>query len=291
MGAIWESFCFATDGSFPRPLAITIPVGITDLEDIMARLAEKVVLITGGTNGIGLAIAEQALDEGARTVIITGRDSERGVQACQQLGSRAFYLEQDVTDEARWGKIVHIIRGEFQHLDVLINNAGYAGTDDLQNPEELSLAEWKRIMSANFDSVFLGCRAAIELMKTGHGGAIVNMSSTAGLMGTPAFAAYGAAKAGVAHLTKSVAVYCARKTYNIRCNVIHPALIDTSLSDQILRFYGGDQTSALAGYLARVPLGSLGTPQDVASAAIYLASDEARYITGAQLVVGGGLGV
>jgi 3(or 17)beta-hydroxysteroid dehydrogenase len=257
----------------------------------MTRLAEKVVLITGGTNGIGLAVAENMLQEGAHAVIITGRDCERGMRACRKLGDRVLYLEQDVKDEDRWNENMYEISKRFQRLDVLVNNAGHAGTEESQNPEELTLSEWQRIMAVNLDGVFLGCRAAIAMMKTGSGGSIVNMSSTAGLMSTPAFVAYGAAKAGVAQLTKSVAVYCARKGYQIRCNSVHPALIDTSLSKQIFHYLGDNVTSAREGYLARVPLGTLGTPQDVAPAVVYLASDESRYVTGTHLVVGGGLGV
>ena len=258
----------------------------------MNRLAaHTIALVTGGTDGIGLAVAENIVREGAAAVIVTGRNSERGAQACKKLGPKALYLEQDVAEEAGWQRVMQHIRQEYGRLDVLVNNAGYAGTDDIQNPEELTLAEWHHVLAANLDGTFLGCKAARGMMKDGPGGSIINMSSTAGLMATPTFAAYGAAKAGVAHLTKSVAVYCARKGYNIRCNSLHPALISTTLSEQIIHFYGGDQASALAGYLARVPLGTLGTPQDVASAVIYLASDEAQYVTGAQLVIGGGLGV
>ncbi len=257
----------------------------------MARLANKVALVTGGTDGIGFVVAENMLREGVHAVVITGRNRERGMNACKQLGKRVLYLEQDVTDEAQWNEILNRIFTEFQHLDVLINNAGYAGTDDLQNPEELTLSEWRRIMAVNLDGVFLGCRAAIAVMKTGLGGSIVNISSTAGMLATPTFVAYGAAKAGVAHLSKSVAIYCARKGYKVRCNSVHPSLINTSLSTQILHYYGGDLASAREGYIARVPLGKLGTPQDVASAVIYLASDESQYVTGAQLVVGGGIGV
>ena len=257
----------------------------------MTRLAEKVILVTGGTNGIGLAIAKYMLNEGARAVIVTGRNRERGLKACQQLGKRLHYLEQDVKDEGRWDEIIHEIYTDYRCLDVLVNNAGSAGTNDIQNPEEMTLTEWQDIMAVNLDSVFLGCRAAITAMKKGTGGSIINMSSTAGLMSTPTFAAYGAAKASVAHLTKSVAVYCARKGYNIRCNSVHPALIDTDLSTQIFRYFSSDLESARQGYLARVPLGMLGTPEDVAPAVVYLASDEARYVTGTQLIIGGGLGV
>jgi len=253
------------------------------------RLADKIVLVTGGTTGIGLRIAERCLLEGAGAVIVTGRDRDRGARAAELLGHRGCYLPQDVTDEGGWDQVVKEIEGRFGLLDVLVNNAGYAGTDDIQDPERMTLAEWRLIMEADLDSVFLGCRAAISAMRA-CGGSIVNISSTAGLAGTPAFAAYGAAKAAVAHLTRSVAVHCARNGYGIRCNSVHPALVETDLQDRILGFFHPDPVIAMAGYLSRVPLGVLGTADDVAAAVLYLAGDESAYVTGTQLVVGGGLG-
>ncbi|GJF33918.1 SDR family oxidoreductase [Kitasatospora sp. NBC_01539] len=253
------------------------------------RFTDKALLITGGTAGIGLRTAERALAEGARAVVVTGRDRDRGAEAVRRLGGRACYLPQDVTDEDRWAEVVKEAEAACGPLDVVVNNAGTAGSAERQDPEHLSLTEWRHLMAANLDSAFLGCRAAIRALRE-RGGAIVNLSSTAGLAGTPAFAAYGAAKAGVAHLTRSVALHCARSGYAIRCNSVHPALVETDLHDRILGHFHPDRGTALAGYLARVPLGTLGSTDDVAAAVLYLASDEASYVTGTQLVVGGGLG-
>jgi 3(or 17)beta-hydroxysteroid dehydrogenase len=255
------------------------------------RLDDKVVLLTGGTDGIGLVLAGRLIDEGARAVVVTGRNAERGKLAAERLGERAIYLRQDVTDEGRWEEVMGEVLERFGRLDVLVNNAGWIGTGEVQSPEETSLKEWQEIFAVNLDGSFLGCRAGIKAMKAG-GGAIVNMSSTAGLLSTASFCAYGAAKAAVAHLTKSVAIYCAKHGYGIRCNSVHPAIIDdTAMRDTIFRLYGEDVEASRAGYLARVPLGTLGTPEDVAGAVVYLASDDSKYVTGSQLVVGGGIGV
>ncbi len=271
-----------------------------------ARLAGKVAVITGGTGGIGQAIARAMLDEGAHTVVVTGRDARRGAEVAEALGKGACFRPQDVTSETDWDELTGWIRDRFGRLDVLVNNAGWAGSGDPQDPVHTTLRQWRDIMSVNLDSVFLGCRAAIRLMTDADGagrpaatatptgtarGCIVNISSTAGILSTPAFVAYGAAKAAVAHLTRSVAVHCARVGTGIRCNAVHPALVDTALGDDVLRLFDADIERARQAYLARVPLGTLAAPEDVAGAVVYLASDEARYVTGESLVVGGGLGV
>jgi 3(or 17)beta-hydroxysteroid dehydrogenase len=256
----------------------------------MTLLSGKTVLITGGTAGIGLAIAERARDEGA-TVVVTGRDPDRGREAACRLGDSAQYIQQDVTDETQWDAVTDQVSGKYGHLDVLVNNAGSLGDRDVQDLESVSLDEWRRISAANLESTFLGCRAAIRSMKGNGGGAIVNMSSTAGMLGTPAFIAYGAAKAAIAHVTKSVALHCARRGYGIRCNCVHPAIIETSMRDQLIRLYGGDFDAARTTYLSRVPLGRFGTPEEVAAAVVHLASDESSYCTGVGVVIGGGLGV
>ncbi len=257
----------------------------------MTRLTGKTVLVTGGTTGIGLAVAEQALHEGARAAVITGRDCERGQEAARSLGDRACYVQQDVTDEAQWDAVMDTITERLGHLDVLVNNAGSLGDRDVQDLESVSLDEWRQIAAVNVEGTFLGCRAGVRSMKGNGGGAIVNMSSTAGMLGTPAFVAYGAAKAAIAHLTKSVALHCARRGYGIRCNCVHPAIIDTSMRDDLIRLYGGDLDAARATYLSRVPMGRFGTPAEIASVVVHLASDDSSYCTGAGVVVGGGLGV
>lgn len=189
------------------------------------------------------------------------------------------------------GRVLGDVIGRFGRLDVLVNNAGDAGGPEPQDPTTTELQTWHRVLAGNLDSVFLGCRAALEVMGRGTPGSIINMSSTAALMSTPRFVAYGAAKAAVTQLTKSVAVHCARAGLAIRCNSVHPAMIDTELGGEPLRKFDADPQRGLAGYLARVPLGELGQPADVAGAVAYLAGDDSRYVTGTQLVVSGGLGV
>lgn len=268
------------------------------------RLAGKVAVVTGGTGGIGQAIARGMLDEGADAVVVTGRDVRRGAEVAETLGKGACFRAQDVTSETGWDELMGWVRDRFGRLDVLVNNAGWVGGGDPQDPVRTTLRQWRDIMAVNLDAVFLGCRAAVRLMTEADGsggtavtptgtarGCIVNLSSTAGILSTPAFVAYGAAKAAVAHLTRSVAVHCARAGTGIRCNAVHPALVDTALGDDVLRLFDTDVERARQAYLARVPLGALAAPEDVAGAVVYLASDEARYVTGESLVVGGGLGV
>jgi len=254
-------------------------------------MTDTVLLVSGGTEGIGLAVAQRALEEGAAAVVVTGRDRARGEAAAGGLGGCALYLEQDVRTESRWDEVVGEVVGRFGRMDVLVNNAGSIGDSDMQDLESVSLGQWQEIMAVNVESTFLGCRAGVRAMKGNSGGAIVNMSSTAGILGTPAFVAYGAAKAAVAHITKSVALHCARRGYGIRCNAVHPAIIETGMRDRILALYGGDLDAMRTTYLGRVPLGTFGTTDDVAAAVMYLASDDSRYCTGSSLVVGGGLGV
>jgi 3(or 17)beta-hydroxysteroid dehydrogenase len=257
----------------------------------MTRLTGKTVMVTGGTTGIGLAIAERALQEGATAAVITGRDCARGQEAARGLGDRAHYFQQDVTDEAQWDAVMAAIGERVGHVDVLVNNAGALGDREVQDLESVTLDEWREITAANVESTFLGCRAGVRHMKGNGGGSIVNMSSTAGMLGTPAFVAYGAAKAAIAHITKSVALHCARRGYGIRVNCVHPAIIETSMRDHLIQLYGGDFDAALATYVSRVPMGRFGTADEVAKTVVHLASDDSSYCTGAGLVVGGGLGV
>jgi NAD(P)-dependent dehydrogenase (short-subunit alcohol dehydrogenase family) len=255
------------------------------------RLTDRVAVVTGGTSGIGRSLAHRLLDEGAAAVVITGRDERRGAEAAEQLGERAHYLMHDVVQEKQWPQVLGDVIERFGRLDVLVNNAGSGGGDDPQDPATTTLQLWHRILADNLDSVFLGCRAAVAVMGRSTPGSIINMSSTAAVMSTPRFVAYGAAKAAVTQLTKSVAVHCARSGLAIRCNSVHPAMIDTELGASLLHKFDADPQRALAGYLSRVPLGELGRPGDVAGAVAYLASDDSRYVTGTQMMVSGGLGV
>lgn len=255
------------------------------------RLNGQVAVVTGGTAGIGTAIARRLLDEGAEAVVVTGRDEQRGERAAAHLGPGAHFLPQDVTDEKRWSQLLAEVAERFGGPHVLVNNAGSASDGAPQDLAGISLESWHRLLAANLDGVFLGCQAAVPVMAAAGGGSIINMSSTAALMSTPRFVAYGAAKAAVTQLTKSVAVHCARAGNGVRCNSVHPALIETDLGTDILRMFGDDVAASRSTYLTRVPMGRLGVPDEVTGAVAFLASADAAYITGIQLVVGGGLGV
>lgn len=251
----------------------------------MARVSNKVTLITGGSRGIGLATAELFAGEGAK-VIITDILTDAGQAAADKLGAQFYPL--DVSDEAAWQQVIDTIQQQYGRLDILFNNAGITGFDhDLgpQDPEHTRLDAWHFIHKINLDGVFLGCKYGISLMKQ-YGGSIINMSSRSGLVGIPGAAAYASSKAAVRNHTKSVALYCASAGYNIRCNSVHPGAILTPIWDAML---GDDREAAIANMAAGIPLGHMGEPIDVANAVLYLGSDESKYITGIELTIDGGI--
>jgi 3(or 17)beta-hydroxysteroid dehydrogenase len=250
----------------------------------MNRVQDKVALITGGASGIGRATAELLTAEGAR-VVIGDLDRAAGERAAATLGERGAFHPLDVTDEAQWIAVTDAIVRDHGRLDILLNNAGIALTKDV---ETTTLDEWRRVMAINLDGVFLGCKHAVRAMKARGGGAIVNLSSVAGLIGDPRLAAYCASKGGVRLLTKSVALHCARKGYNIRCNSVHPSFVETPMLDGMLA-RSRDPAKARAGYAAAAPLGRIAQPNDVAQMILFLASDESAFTTGAEFVVDGGL--
>jgi NAD(P)-dependent dehydrogenase (short-subunit alcohol dehydrogenase family) len=177
----------------------------------------------------------------------------------------------------------------FGGLHVLVNNAGIGLTKDL---EDITLQEWRRVHAIDLDGVFLGCKLAIPLIartvkETGLGGSIVNISSISGIIAGHNMAAYNSAKAAVRHLSKSVALYCARKGYGIRSNSVHPVFIATPILDPLVTRFGRDEAYAKLG--RQVPLGHIGEPDDIAYAVLYLASDESKFVTGAELKVDGGI--
>lgn len=256
----------------------------------MNRLSGKITLITGAARGIGKATAERFHMESAVVLVTDIRDRE-GEQVVNQFPTNAEYHHLDVSQEADWQQVFHHIKRQYGRLDVLVNNAGIGGfleTKGPHNPEELDLESWRQVHAVNSDSVALGCKYAIQLMKQHQQGSIVNISSRAGVVGIPHMAAYAASKAAVRNHTKSVALYCAEKGYNIRCNSIHPGAILTPMWNPILG--EGEQREAMIRELAsQVPLGRMGLPIDVANAALYFASDESAYVTGSELHVDGGI--
>jgi 3(or 17)beta-hydroxysteroid dehydrogenase len=257
---------------------------------MMGRLNDKVVLVTGGASGLGKAIAQRLASEGAR-VVISDIQFELGTRAASECGFT--FLEQDVTDETRWVQVVQEIERHFGQLNILINNAGILGSTKANTPENSRLQDWKKVFAVHVEGVFLGCRAAIPAMRRSGGGSIVNMSSIAALRATAHNTAYGAAKAAVRQLTKSVAQYCAQEKLNIRCNSVHPGFVRTPLWDdgarQIARERGVSVEDIVAGALASVPLGDFTRAEDIAAAVAFLVSDDARHVTGAKLTVDGGI--
>ena len=252
------------------------------------RLMGKMALITGGAQGLGEAIATMYAKEGAKVVITD--INETGVQATAArinalyLGSTTAF-HQDVTSESRWQEIVALAVEAMGGLNVLVNNAGIGS---LGSVEAETFENWKKVMSVDVDSVFLGCKYALGVMKPYGPGSIVNISSIAGLIASANYAAYNAAKAAVWLLTKSVALHCARKVPGFRCNSIHPSFIKTPILDGIAGALV-TQEEAFAKLARQVPLGRLGEPDDIAYAAVYLASDESQFVTGSELKVDGGI--
>ncbi len=253
----------------------------------MGRVAGRIALVTGAAQGLGLAIATRLLEQGAR-VIMTDINAD-GVRAqAARLGQdhpgQVVGLAQDVTDEQRWQEIVRETTEIFGGLHILVNNAGIGFTGTV---EETRYEDWQRLHRIDLDSVFLGCKHAIPLMRASGGGSIINISSIAGIIAGHNFAAYNSAKAAVRHLSKSVALGCARDGSNIRCNSVHPVFIDTPILDDIVG--PADREAALAKLGRQIPLGRVGEPDDVAWAVVYLASEESKFITGAELKIDGGI--
>lgn len=253
------------------------------------RLKEKITLITGAARGIGEAIASLFIQEGA-TVIITDIQHDLGKAVADRLGDNAHYLKLDVSKKEQWEEVAAFIDKKNWRLDVLVNNAGITGfesTSSPMNPEECTLEDWEHVHNINLTGVFLGCQYGIHLMKE-RGGSIINLSSRSGIVGIPAAAPYASSKAAIRNHTKSVALYCAEKEYNIRCNSIHPAAILTPMWEQMLG-EGEAREEAMKEVTSAIPLKRFGHPMDVAYAAVYLASDESSYMTGSEIHIDGGI--
>lgn len=247
------------------------------------RVQDKVILVTGGASGIGLATARTLLREGAK-VIITDRNVEGGEAAAAELGQGVEFQAQDVTREDRWIELIADITTRYGRLDALVNNAGCGS---LHNIEEETLDAWRFVHAVNVESVFMGCKHAIKSMKQSGGGAIVNVSSVAGLLGAPDLPAYCSAKGAVRLLTKSVALWCAQQKYEIRVNSLHPSFLETPMVQQMIDL--SPDSEKMRRRLERTaPLGRMGKPEDAANMILFLVSNESTFVTGAEFVVDGG---
>ena len=245
------------------------------------RLAGKVALITGGSKGQGACEARVFAEHGAVVVIgdILDRQGRAVAGDIVTNGGSAIFVHLDVSSAEDWDRAMSTAMEAYGKLNVLVNNAGITGGGPIESASE---EDWHRVMDTNAKGVFLGTRAVIPVMREAGGGSIVNISSTAGLVGNKRGGAYSASKAAIRQLTKATAIQHAPD--GIRANVIHPGPI---MTDQLAPSVATPE--ARAAFVAQVPMGMIGEPEDVAHAALYLASDEARFVTGADLVIDGGL--
>ncbi len=262
----------------------------------MGKLTGRVALVTGGASGIGAACAVKLAAEGA-AVAVTDLQDARGaevVAGISEAGGRARYWRHDVTSEEAWVAVTAEVVGAFGGLHILVNNAGIGlGAASIT---QMSLEDFRRQQAVNVEGVFLGVKHALPHMRAGgQGGSIINMSSVAGLKGSALLAAYCATKGAVRLFSKAVALECAAAKDGVRVNSVHPGIIETPIWLGIAGAGGPagvnappdlDAMSAMA-----VPLGVKGLPEDIAQGVLWLASDESRYVTGAELVIDGGLSV
>jgi 3(or 17)beta-hydroxysteroid dehydrogenase len=251
----------------------------------MGRLDGKAALITGGASGIGRKCAERFTQEGAR-VALCDIDIAGATSVAQELGGETMAIAHDVTDEAAWIAATAAVLDRFGRLDILVNSAG---TGKSTNVEETTYEDWHRVMAINADGTFLGCKHGVIAMKKTGGGSVVNLSSVSGLIGGHNRCAYNASKGAVRLLTKSVALHCARQGYGIRCNSVHPAFIMTPMVEGLIHGGSKDPATIKAKLERQIPLGRLGEAGEVADMIVYLASDESRFVTGAEFVIDGGL--
>ena len=245
------------------------------------RLEGKVALISGGARGMGATEARMFAQEGARVVIgdILEEEGRQTEAAINESGGECVFVRLDVTDESAWESAVATTVDRFGKLDILVNNAGIGIVNTVENT---SSEEWDLVMDINAKGVFLGTKAAIPAMRDAGGGSVVNISSIAGITGGRT-SSYAASKGAVRLLTKSTAIQYARE--GIRCNSVHPGVIDTPMTQPIML----NSAAGREEHAARHPMNRIGEPEDIAYGVLFLASDEASFMTGSELVIDGGL--
>ncbi|AZC24123.1 MULTISPECIES: SDR family oxidoreductase [Pseudomonas] len=242
------------------------------------RLEGKVAVISGACSGLGRATALRFAQEGAKLVLgdINEQAASALIDEIVAAGSEAMFVRLDVRNESNWVELFEQSQARFGQVDVVMNSAGIAVPG---NVEDMSFEDWKRELDVNLNGTFFGTKHGMKALKT-RGGSIINLSSIEGIVGIDTYAAYSAGKAGVRNLTKSAALHAGRKGYKVRVNSIHPGYIKTPMV--------GDDPAELARLARLHPIGHLGEPMDIANMALFLASDESKFATGAEFVIDGG---
>jgi 3(or 17)beta-hydroxysteroid dehydrogenase len=237
----------------------------------------KVVLVTGGSSGIGAACCQRFAVHGALVIVADLRPPEPN-----QASLHASWIELDVTDLQRWRAVLEGISKSYGRLDALVNSAGILAEGTV---EDTPLDLWRKIMAVNLNGTFFGCQAVLPLMRQSGGGSIVNLSSVSGIKGDAELAAYDASKGAVRLLTKEVALYCAKRNDAIRCNSVHPGVVDTPM---VSGFFSGAKISCEQEWARSQPLGRKITAQEVADLVVWLCSPDASFATGGEYVIDGG---
>ena len=253
----------------------------------MGRVENKVAIVTGAASGLGFAAAQKLMDEGAK-VLLTDINEEVINSMPERLSSYSKTQFQamvhDVANEDSWINVIEKAENHFGKINILVNSAGISlGADVVSTDFEI----WKKVHQVNLDSVFLGCKYAVPIMSKSGQGSIINLSSISGIVAGWNTAAYNSSKAGVRLLSKSVALYCAKKGYDVRCNSVHPAFVDTPILDPLKQAFG--EENAVAKLSRQIPMNKIGDTDDVSYAILYLASDESKFMTGTEIVLDGGL--
>ena len=254
------------------------------------RVAGKTALITGAAGGLGEAMAWMMVREGAR-VAVTDIDGSRVDALAAAINAEtpgsAFAFAHDVADEAQWTSVIAASVEALGGLSVLVNNAGVGGP--LVSVEDDTLENWRRQISINLESVMLGCKHAMPHLRASAPASIVNISSIAGLAAAPGMGAYNATKAAVWMYSKTIALEAAKADWNVRCNSVHPVFIKTAILDPFVAMAHGDEAKAHERLARGIPLKRIGEPDDVAYCVLYLASDESKFVTGAEFKIDGGM--
>ena len=260
------------------------------------RAAGKVAIVTGAASGIGRMSAIRLAQEGAKLAIadLNVSDGQSAAREIADAGGEAIFVEHDVTNENHWKAVIAAVLVRFGRLDVIVNCAGISISHSV---EDTTVDEWDKIMSVNADGVFLGTKFAIDAMKKNGpaGGSIINISSAYGMIGEAFNAAYCTSKGAVMNFTKSAALHCGKSGYNIRVNSVHPGVVRTAMTEveinEIVELKGYDSVEeALEKEWGPThPIGRIGDPIDIANGIVYLASDESSFVTGAELVIDGGM--